>query len=537
MMVKRLPILVFVLLVNVSYARIDTLQYHVQGYAAMGTEGYAPHWITSNQWGIFNDSINDFLIIPGFKLPFTFGKKFRIETGLDVAIKYKIDQSFFFQAYANFSYGKLKLIFGKQKYTLGQYDLNLSSGSFLVSNNAEPIPRLGIGFYDYVDVPFTKGYLQIKAALNHGWLDTDRLHHSQLNNPYLHEKFLYIRTQRIPINPYIGFAHMALYGGEDKDGDKIPVDYKAVFLANGSSLTGFHSDAVNAVGEHLGTLDLGFYSRIKKYDIIFYFQKPITDNTGKTENFSRNEDYFGGISIKTTEKKIFSGFLYEFIDTRQQGGLGTPDPIVDGKFISLWKEEDIEFLEEYFSSRGHNISSINSESEWRAFLEANINYGYRFGGRVDFYNNYLYRHIYKNRIIGTPLFTTKPQLKKMTGYEDDGLYIVNNRIKAHHFGLNGFILNNLSYKVMFTYTKNEGAWQEYEGRFSWGGIAIDPDYEWFWKGNIIQYYSMVGFDYVPEKMNRWTFTLSLGYDFGDLDHNFGTMLGIAFRSSVVFNRE
>jgi hypothetical protein len=330
---------------------------------------------------------------------------------------------------------------------------------------------------------------------------------------------------------------MAIYGGEDKDGDKIPVDYKAVFLANGSSLTGFHSDAVNAVGEHLGTLDLGFYSRIKKYNIIFYFQKPITDNTGKTENFSRNEDYFGGISIKTNEKKILSGFLYEFIDTRQQGGLGTPDPIVDGKFISLWKEEDIEFLEEYFTSQGHNISSINSESEWRAFLEANINYGYRFGGRVDFYNNYLYRHIYKNRIIGTPLFTTKPQLKKMTGYEGDGLYIVNNRIKAHHFGLNGFILNNLSYKVMFTYTKNEGAWQEYEGRFNWGGIAIDPDYEWFWKGNIIQYYSMIGFNYVPEKMNRWTFTLSLGYDFGDLDHNFGTMLGIAFRSSVVFNRE
>ena len=512
------------------------MEYHIQAYAALGTEGYPPHWITSNHYGIFNDSTNDVLMIPGFSLPFSFGKKFKIETGFDAVIKYKIDQSYIFQAYANFYYGKLKLMIGKQKYTLGQYNLTLSSGSFLVSNNANPIPRIGLGFYDYVDIPFTKGYLQIKGALNHGWLDNDRLHHSEINKPLLHEKFLYLRTQRIPINPYIGVAHFAMYGGEDENGDKVGVDYKAVFLAQKSTVPGFRGEAINAAGEHLGILDLGFYSRIKMYDIIFYYQKPVTDQTGIEGNFHRNKDFFTGITLKSKEKKIISGFLYEFIHTKQQGGVGIPDPVVDGRLVSLNNEEDLAYLEEYYTSQGYDVSKLDTEIEWRSFLQADINYGNLFGGRVDFYNNYLYKHIYQDRIIGTPLFKTKPEIYKMTGYMDDGKFIVNNKVLAHHFGVNGYILKDLRYRAMFSYTKNQGAWQEYEGRYQWGGIAVDPDYEWFWQGDKIQYYSFLGFDYSPHQIRKWTFSLSLGYDFGDLDHNFGAMLGVEFKSDVIFNR-
>ena len=116
MIFKRLMLLVLLLVTNLSFARIDSLEYHVKAYSALGTEGYPPHWITSNQYGIFNDSTNDLLIIPGFSLPFSFGKKFKIETGFDAVLKYKIDQSYMFQAFANFYYGKLKLMVGKQKY-------------------------------------------------------------------------------------------------------------------------------------------------------------------------------------------------------------------------------------------------------------------------------------------------------------------------------------------------------------------------------------------------------------------------------------
>jgi hypothetical protein len=515
-------------------AQFDSLQYHGSVYGAIGSEGYAPHWIQSNRYGIFNDSIQDALFLAGFNWPVQIGKHFKISTGFDIALKRNLDESFIYQGFVNFSYGKLKLIAGRQEYTLGQYSESLSSGSFLVSSNARPIPRIGIGFYDYVDVPFTKGYLQVKGALNHGWLENGRLDHSRLNKPLLHEKFAYVRTQKIPINPYVGISHFALYGGEDSNGNKIGIDYWAVFTGKASTVPGLETEAVNAAGEHLGVMDLGFYSRIKDYNITYYYQLPITDRTGKEKKFSRNKDFFTGILIETQEKKIISGFLYEFIHTKQQGGLGIPDPIIDGKFISLTDEEDLEFLHEYYTGLGYPVGDIDTEIEWRSFLQAYINYGYLFGGRVDFYNNRFYRHIYEGRIIGTSLFTTAPELKRMTGMDPDGPYVVNNRILAHHFGISGYLRRNVDYRIMLTYTRNKGAWQEYGGRFLWEGIALDPDYDWFWKGDKSQWFTLFETNYTFPGLQGFRFKTAVAFDFGDLDTNFGAMLGITYRNSIKF---
>ncbi len=533
----RIKIILIILSLTGSFraiAQFDTLEYHAWLYGAMGSEGYSPHWIESNRYGIFNDSIQDALLMAGFTWPVQIGKHFKMSTGFDLALKRNLNESFIYQGYANFSYGKLKLIAGRQEYTLGQYNESLSSGSFLVSNNAKPIPRIGIGFYDYVDVPFTKGYLQVKGALNHGWLENDRLDHSRLNKPLLHEKFAYIRTQKIPVNPYIGISHFALYGGEDKNGHKIGIDYWAVFKGQASTVPGLETEAVNAAGEHLGVMDLGFYSRIKDYNITYYYQLPITDRTGKEKNFSRNKDFFTGILIETKEKKIINGFLYEFIHTKQQGGLGIPDPIVDGKFISLSSEEDLDFLKEYYTDQGYPVQDIDTEIEWRSFLQAYINYGYEFGGRVDFYNNPFYRHIYQGRIIGTSLFTTIPELRRMTGVEPEGSYIVNNRILAHHFGICGYFFKNLDYRMMVTYTVNKGAWQEYGGRFQWEGIALDPNYEWFWKGDKTQWYTLFETNYAIPGLDGFRFKTGIAFDFGDLDQNFGLLLGISYQNLIRF---
>jgi hypothetical protein len=528
--------LFLLLLLNIPLvvnAQNDTLKYHLKLMGAFGTQGYPPHWIESNRYGIFNDSIQDVVFMPGFTFSHDLGKKIGIETGFDLAVKRNLDESFIYQAYANFSYGQLKLIAGIQEYTLGQYSEDLSSGSFLVSNNARPLPRIGIGFYDYVDVPFTHGYLQVKGALNHGWLENDRLDHSRLNLPLLHEKFAYIRTQKLPLNPYAGIGHFALYGGEDENGEKAGIDYWAVFKGSASSVPGFQQDAVNAAGEHLGVMDFGFYTRIKDCNITFYYQLPITDQTGMESNFSRNKDFFTGILIETKKRNLFSGFLYEFIHTQQQGGLGVPDPRVGDRFVSLWKEEDREYLKEYYTGLGYPVDDYDTEIEWRSFLQAEINYGYEFGGRVDFYNNPYYRHVYHGRIMGTPLFQTQPELLKLTGIYQEP-YVVNNRIRAHHFGVKGYFLENLDYRLLVTYSRNEGAWQQYGGRTAWEGIALDPDFDWFWKGDLIQWYTMLEANYTLPHSERFRLKIALAFDFGDLDDNFGTMLGISYRNFLKF---
>lgn len=512
------------------FGQVDSISYHFDLYGVFGSDGYPTHWLTSNRYGKFDKNQNDLVFLPGFEAPFIFGKHFRLDAGLDIAVKRNLDKSFIYQGYINLQYGKLKLMAGRQEFTLGQYGGRLSSGSFLISSNAIPIPRIGIGFYDYVDVPFTKGYLQIKGALNHGWLDGNRLEFSPYNNPLLHEKFAYIRTQKIPVNPYLGLAHVALYGGRKANGEKVGIDYKAVFTGKGSTAPGNYGEEINAAGEHLGILDLGIYTGIKGYDITVYYQFPVTDRTGMEKTFSRNKDFFTGIHIETDKHTLLSGFQYEFIHTQQQGGLGIPDPVVDGKIVEPWIQGDREFMKEYYTSLGYPVSSLNTELEWRSFLQAVVNHGYEFGGRVDFYNNYLYRYIYNERIIGTSLFITKPDLMRMTGYEDPGPYIVDNRIIAHHIGLNGFLNNNLDYRILVSYTRNKGAWQQYGGRTKWDGIALDPDYTWYWKGDKVEWYTMAEFNYNLPSLSGFSIKAAAGLDFGDLDKNVGILLGVVYRN-------
>ncbi len=526
--------IIFLLSFSLSRAQNDSIAYGIKILGNISSEGYSPHYIESNRFGIYNDTINDLLIMPGIRYPIRIGEHFKINTGLDLAGKRNFDESFVYQGYVNISYGPLELKMGRQEYTLGQVSETLSSGSFLVSNNAKPIPRIGIGFYDYTNVPFTHGYLQVKGGLNHGWLDNDRLDHSPYNKPLLHEKFAYIRTRKIPVNPYVGVAHYAMYGGERQNGNEVGIDYKAVFFGQGSSEVGNLGEEVNAAGEHLGIVDLGADIKISDYQITYYYHIPINDRTGLEKNFGRNKDFFTGLVLTTEKKNLLNGFSYEFIHTTQQTGLGIPDPIVDGRFVTLWNENDREYLKDHYTSIGVPVDDINTELEWRSFLQAYINHGYLFGGRSDFYNNFLYTHVYNGRIIGTPLFQTKPELEKMTGDRIPGDYIVNNRIIAHHLGLSGYVNQNLDYRFMLTFTRNKGAWQEYGGRTKWEGIALDPDFDWYWRGNKDQWYSLLETTYRLPSYPGLGVKAGIALDFGDLDDNFGAVIGVTYDSFFKF---
>ena len=532
MLKSWLLILVFLLLSDLAFGRIDSIEYHVQGIGSAGSRGYPPHWIVSNRYGLFSDTSNNLLLVPGFSIPFSFGKKFKITAGFDAAIKEHIDQSFIYQAYVNLEYGKLKLIAGRQKFTIGQYSERLSVGSFIVSNNALPIPRIGIGFYDYVDVPFTKGYVQVKGALNHGWLEEDRFEYSLISDSYLHEKFAYIRSNKLPFNVHVGIAHMAMYGGYREDGTKVPYDFWSAFFGRGSGVSGQKGEIVNAYGEHLGIFEYGFNFEIKGVKFQFYHQKPINDSGGYHQNFKYNKDsYLGGII--ETEWPFIQKFLYEYVTTTYQVGNGTPDPVVDGKVVFPFVDEDREWLEEYYTDLGYDVQGYDI-IDWYDFLEDEVNYGYRFGGRVDYYNNAHYGSMYKGRIIGTSLFHTKPQMLKYTGVSINGRYFVNNRIKAHNIGFAGNFIKRLSYWTKITYTNNYGAWQEYEGRYQWGGIAVDPDFDWYYKDSKTQWYSLFEVDYQFAKVKGLSLQAAVAYDFGEIVNNFGGLIGLKYSGLINF---
>ena len=107
-------------------------------------------------------------------------------------------------------------------------------------------------------------------------------------------------------------------------------------------------------------------------------------------------------------------------------------------------------------------------------------------------------------MIGNPLFT----LGSNKGSYSDGLYIVNNRIKAHHLGLMGNLTKKINYKILFTYSQNFG---------------IFPDMNKFrnekkiykFENGLIQRSVMVQIE-LKNFINKFNFELSYAIDNGQL---------------------
>jgi len=79
-------------------------------------------------------------------------------------------------------------------------------------------------------------------------------------------------------------------------------------------------------------------------------------------------------------------------------------------------------------------------------------------GRDNYFNHYIYQSgwTYKNKIIGNPLFSVGDSKTK------DQMYIINNRIKAHHIGVSGYLKSNIRYKILLTKSKNYGTYDDRE---------------------------------------------------------------------------
>ena len=109
-----------------------------------------------------------------------------------------------------------------------QYD-PLSSGSLLYSGNARPITKLAVSS-NYIPVPFSRGLIEFKGYLSHGWFEEDRYTAS----PYLHLKNVYLRVGGdLPIHAHFGFHHYAIWGGTSPEHGNLPNGwdtYKKIFF-------------------------------------------------------------------------------------------------------------------------------------------------------------------------------------------------------------------------------------------------------------------------------------------------------------------
>ena len=167
----------------------DSITYGASVQAVAASGDYAPFWFHSNRYGAVSGQpysgqvsvcVAKELTRPCRWYDYSFGVEAigQVDT--------KVSSLFFQQLYAHLRLYVIDITVGIKPETWGNQDEFLSSGGFLFSQNARPMPRITIGIDHYVPVPLTYGYLELKGGITHGWF-TDNVY---LKNSFLHHKFI-----------------------------------------------------------------------------------------------------------------------------------------------------------------------------------------------------------------------------------------------------------------------------------------------------------------------------------------------------------
>ncbi len=471
-------------------------------------------WLWANNYGLTSNNLSlDNSLISSLYLPVDLNENLYLEAGLEGVVRTDVENSFINQMYLKLKYRKLTLRLGKEAFSLGQYNEELSSGSMFLSGNSRPFPRIGAGFYEYTQVPFIQGILQFKGAAQVGVLNGNRGEQAT-KKPYIHEKFFYLKTAGKNLNVWIGMNHSVLMGGTRANGEKIPIDFWASFWGKGSAKfkDSYAGEYTNAAGAHFGLFDFGWDWDIKDWHIDMYYQKPIADRSGMRGIFNWEHDKILGVNLASNQKRIVNQVLLEYIKTDYQSGVGTPDYAVNGSYLDPKKVTDYEgFIYDNFGVVADNVTW----DEFLGYLTEYLNMGYETGGRDNYYNNGLY---YKGNnsfgyALGSPLMLTQD----FTGYINNigdlpyDRYFISNRLLAFHLGIGGWLTTQLNYRFLGTWTQNYGTYTGlYGGFYSWN----EQD-DYFFKGGKLQNYLLFELNY--ELINSpLSFSAALGRDRGDL---------------------
>ncbi|MEX8548640.1 MAG: capsule assembly Wzi family protein [Mucilaginibacter sp.] len=479
---KRLVLsFVFILISYSGFCQFaDSLQVNAGSIGTVAKDGYQPLWLVANRWGAITDQQYDASTYIGFNNTHVFGKKyvsksnltnieqplFYVKYGANIINNNRFQNVIFQEGYVKAGYKHLEIRYGRFKDIPGESDKNLSSGSLGVSGNALPIPKIGIALTDYVNVPFTNGWLQIKGQLSHGWLGRDRYLDS-----YYHEKTLYLRAGKRKFKFFAGLQHYVEWGGK-RDGIQLDRSFKGylnVFFSttNADDGSGFDPNAAKYAayhaGDQRGVLEFGFDLETEKNLLHFYHQTPFDDTWGVDV---RNVDNLSGLSITPKKEGSFvKKLLFEFIYTKTADSYAPPE------------------------------------------------------NRQAYYNNGYYRTgwEYDGQIVGTPLFINRTRGQDYTYFQQRGIKpfdwsnnnipgnnnIIYNQIVGGHIGLSLQFSNKLSGKTLLTYTS---------GQFQNNGP------------NLGQFYSLQEMYYRVSKSLKVSAGFAL--DAGDFSHNVGGLVGV-----------
>lgn len=394
------------------FAQSDSIHYQIDMSGVVSTGSNSPFWLQNNQYGKVSFDPNSLSLFAKIQKEKStshtfFDYNFVTSAYMNVSTTTSI---LLHELYLNGRIWAFNTSIGMREETHGNQDETLSSGGLLFSNNARPMPKVFIGIEDFTPLFFKNRLIEIKGGISHGWF-TDQIYTKDL---LLHHKYAGIRIggNNSPVHVQYSLDHAAQWGGNIPGIGKQPSginDFINVFFARSGSSSSTLFEQINVGGNHIISQSAKIELNIKSFEVNAYWQnlsedKPILFITN-TVNIA---DGLWGISLKNNKLPIFQKFLYEYLNTTDQNG-----PFHDRD-------------------------------------------GVVYGGGDSYFNNYLYQNgwTHYGRTIGTP-FITSPVYNK-----EKEVYILNNRVQVHHFGLEG-AYNGYRYKLLSSFTKNYGSYANY----------------------------------------------------------------------------
>lgn len=424
---------------NPVTANATTVRVEVGGYGVSGAQ--MPFWLRSNQWGAVpltgsagtiragiwgdhNGSAPDSSARHGDARP-----KFGWNYGLDVVANSGLNGKVLLpEAYAGIRFGRFELFAGRRRQIIGLCDTLLTSGSYIWSGNALPIPKIQFGTIGYV--PIFKGLLAVNAIFNHGWFANRDESGRELivRNSYLHQKTLYIRLGKPSwaFRLYGGVNHQVQWGGYAPslptglaNKGYLPSSLRAYqYVVTAQAYPDFTIDpnlstidVDNRVGNHLGSIDVGADVNIGAFNLLVYRQSLV--ETGSIFYLTSIVDGLNGIRLRNNQPG--DGFL-----------------TLDNVLVELF----------YSKSQGGPEFVINDPKR---------------RGKVNYFNHGQYQDgwIYEDHTIGTPFLTPQTDVRPSLR---TGRAIVNNRVALWHAGLSGRLAQRAQWQMKLSYSQNLGTY-------------------------------------------------------------------------------
>lgn len=424
----------------------DTLptrvSYVLTAESAVGTGAHTAYQLVTNRHHILSVRPNTAYFRGAVSIEHSLAKDAVLSGCIDAVASVHADhRAYLQQCYANLSYKSVFLEIGAREEAPVLRDAELSSGAFAKGNNAKPVPQVHVGTKEFVDIPFTGGWLQANFDGGYGmFLDGDyreRAFHQAERANFMyttgigyHQKHLFFRSNPTkPVFVTVGIEHVVQFAGTKHDYsnrqapvtiDK-PLSLKAmwnVILPIGDKKY-FENDASEdwVYGNHLGSMTVQVGWNIDKdYQLQAYLDNLFEDGSGIRK--SNGWDGLWGLQYhnKKSGKQLVRRAVAEYFQTTNQSG-----PL-------HWDGGDY---------------PEPARSQITDFVVGKDNYYYH-----TFYGCYSHYGM----VMGSALLTSP--VYNANGYTG----VIDNRVKAWHLGVCGELSDRISYIAKGSYREGWGTY-------------------------------------------------------------------------------